>query len=325
MSLVQDTRSTELARGAHVGDLRLRRLRAGELDEAARLSVEAHTQTCDACRTKLARLEEEQRTFSDAVPFARFSAGVAQARRSSNAREAGAAGAPAPTSAARGLWKRGLLGTLGLGLAAAAGLVLVARTPGSGLSPSTTSPAGGERGPGGNATKGAGASPGTGAERGLGGNATKGAGTSALVRIVAPGGDSRVALPGPSPDPAAEPVELLRSGEQLRIGYRAANARHLVALTIDDAGSVTPLYPEAGGAALVAASREPTFLPEGVTLTGVGRERLFVVLAAQPLSLTEVSAAAATAHAKAAGDLARATHLALPGEPDVTTWLFQKP
>jgi anti-sigma factor RsiW len=314
MSLVLDTNTSELDRRGHIGELRLRRLRAGELDEAARASVEAHTQGCDACRAKLARLEEEERVFNDAVPFARFSTGIEAARRRDDADALAPRGtnlAHEPASRQRGAhsgprtpWQRGLLGVLGVGLAAAAGLVLVARAPETGSNTSTTgapSPARGAR------------------------NGTKGSDASAIVRIVAPGGASRVALPGPSPDPASEPVELLRAGEQLRVGYRAARGRHLVALTIDEAGVVTPLYPEAGAAPLVAASREPAFLPEGLTLTGVGRERLFVVLAAQPLSAEQVRAAATAAHAAAGGDLARASRLALPGEPDVTTWLFQKP
>ncbi len=66
---------------AHVGELRLRRFRAGELPAEEATQVTAHTQECGPCRAKLRAAEEEQRSFEASVPFDRFAAGVERAVR----------------------------------------------------------------------------------------------------------------------------------------------------------------------------------------------------------------------------------------------------
>jgi hypothetical protein len=65
----------------HVGELALRRLRAGEaLADAA--AVDGHLGGCGDCRARLKGLDEEQRRFEQDVSFDRFAAGVERAARS---------------------------------------------------------------------------------------------------------------------------------------------------------------------------------------------------------------------------------------------------
>jgi len=65
-------------REGHVGELALRRLRAGELvaDDAA-----AHADACADCRARGKALDEEQRRFEQEISFDRFAAGVERAAR----------------------------------------------------------------------------------------------------------------------------------------------------------------------------------------------------------------------------------------------------
>ncbi|HVE87140.1 MAG TPA: DUF4384 domain-containing protein [Myxococcales bacterium] len=72
----------------HVGLMKLRQLRAGELpgDEAQR--VRDHAGECADCRGKLQGLEAEQAQFEAAVSFDRFAAGVERAARARPARPA---------------------------------------------------------------------------------------------------------------------------------------------------------------------------------------------------------------------------------------------
>jgi hypothetical protein len=271
--------------GRHVGDLRLRRFRVGELGGAEREEVERHTAACGSCRTKLAALADEQAVFEHEIPFARFAGGVERARRVPRARPA----ARAP----RALW--GVGATLA---AAAAAFVLVARTGSFDREPAPAP--GGER-----------------AERPAAGrNTTKSAVTSATVVVArADGAGQR-----PAPEGA---LTALAPGERLRVGYRAEAPRHVVIAALDDAGAVTPLYPESGRALAAPARAETVYLPDSVELTGRGRERLYAIVSTRPLTVEDVKAALAAAFAAAGRDLARTTP-ALP-DADTFTWLFEKP
>jgi len=66
---------------AHVGELKLRRFRAGELAAEDASLIATHTQECGTCRAKLRAFDEEQRSFEAAIPFERFAAGVERAAR----------------------------------------------------------------------------------------------------------------------------------------------------------------------------------------------------------------------------------------------------
>jgi hypothetical protein len=61
----------------HVGELALRRLRAGE----ALPDVETHASACADCRARLKGLDDEQRRFEQEISFDRFAAGVERASR----------------------------------------------------------------------------------------------------------------------------------------------------------------------------------------------------------------------------------------------------
>ena len=68
---------------SHVGELALRRLRAGE----ALPEVEAHANGCVDCRARLKGFDEEQRRFEQEISFDRFAAGIERAARAARARE----------------------------------------------------------------------------------------------------------------------------------------------------------------------------------------------------------------------------------------------
>lgn len=65
----------------HIGELELRRLRAGELEDAASQQARAHTEACNRCRALLRSFDDEQRQFEQEISFERFSAGVQRAVR----------------------------------------------------------------------------------------------------------------------------------------------------------------------------------------------------------------------------------------------------
>ncbi|HVU49437.1 MAG TPA: ACP synthase [Polyangia bacterium] len=73
---------------SHVGELALRRLRAGE----ALPDAETHASACADCRARLKGLDDEQRRFEQEISFDRFAAGVERASR---------AAAPRPERSAR--------------------------------------------------------------------------------------------------------------------------------------------------------------------------------------------------------------------------------
>jgi hypothetical protein len=249
--------------GDHVGELRLRRFRLGELTGPDEEAVARHTNDCAPCRARLKTLEEEQRQFQRDISFERFAGGVERASR-------------VPRVLPRRVWTFGAVG-----LAAAAALFIVVR------------PAHEVR--------------------------IKGA-TEAAVRIgKADGRDQRAAPAGT--------VQALQPGERLRLGYRATAPAHLVAVSIDDAGAVTPLYPERGEGLPVEPRTDVRYFPDSIELTGHGRERLFLVLSERPLSVGEVTAAARAAHESAHGNLEAATSVKVQGRGRVEqfTWLFEKP
>jgi hypothetical protein len=66
---------------SHVGELALRRFRAGE----ALPEVEGHASACADCRARLKALDDEQRRFEQDISFDRFAAGVERASRSAEA------------------------------------------------------------------------------------------------------------------------------------------------------------------------------------------------------------------------------------------------
>jgi Domain of unknown function (DUF4384) len=265
----------------HVGELALRRLRAGEAvqgeavrNEAVRdgalLESAAHAETCADCRARLKSLDDEQRRFEQEISFDRFAAGVTRAARTAAPRS----GAPLRTL-------RFMLPTLSL----AAGIALfVGVTARREHLPSSH-------------------------------NSVKG-GAAITVRVSA--GDT-----GPQRFAAESAPEALAPGERVRIGYQPGARRYLLSLSIDEAGEVTPLYPEAGrsvpvGKAVGAGLR---YLPDSIEFTDAGAERLFVILSDQPIDVDAARRAARASFARAKGDILNMPALELPGEQFQRTFI----
>jgi hypothetical protein len=253
--------SRELTPRDHVGELRLRRYRAGELAAQEYEEVSRHTGECGACRARLKGFDDEQRSFEREIPFERFAGGVERAQR-------------VPRARPRRVWS---VGAAGLAAAAAVMLLFVHPDRFNGIKSGTT---------------------------------------EAALRIASANGAQRT----------ADKLEALRPGERARIGVRAGEPRHLVAVSIDDSGTVTPLYPERGGDLAVEPRRELTYLPDSIEFTGHGRERVFLLLSDRPLSVDEVEKAARAAHARARGDLSAINTVVVEGKKtEQFTWLLEKP
>jgi anti-sigma factor RsiW len=256
----------------------MRRLFAGELAAAERTAVEAHVAGCGECARRLEHVRGEQRAFEEQISFDRFAAGVERAAR-----------APAAGAAKQRRWWSGPTSTwsfvsvFSLGAVAAAVALIVTARPLFEEARHRTE---------------------ANAARGL--NRVKG-GASVTVRV-APAGD------GPQRTAAVATPEALGVGERLRIGVKAGGRRYLFAISVDDAGAVTPLYPEAGTSVQLPPGDGLQYLPDSIELTGRGLERLIVLLTDQPAELDNMRRAVEEAFAKAKGDLTRLPDLALEGD-----------
>jgi hypothetical protein len=142
----------------------------------------------------------------------------------------------------------------------------------------------------------------------LGGVRTKGALVEAEVRIGSTGASGQR---GVGPDSTTS----LQQGDRVRIGYRTADPRYLVALAVDEAGVVTALYPQQGQALAVSPSKAMTFLPDSLEFTGKGREKVILYLLTAPTTVDEL-----TARIKANADPIAVSDLV----NDVFTWRFDK-
>lgn len=267
------------ARG-HFGDLKLRRYVAGELRGEEHEAVSAHVAGCVGCGRRIETLRAEQGAFEQQISFDRFAAGVERASR-----------VPAPVPVSR-WWGRPantplFVGVFGLGaVVATAALVITARPLFEQARMRTA------------------ANEAQGANRTKGGDRDRPAVT---VRVAPPDdGAQRTA--------AVNGVETLGVGERLRIGVRAAGRRYLFAISVDDQGVVTPLYPEVGISVALPPAADLQYLPDSIELTGRGRERLVVMLTDEPTELDIMKRAAAVAFEKAKGDLARLPDLVLEGD-----------
>ena len=269
----------------HVGELTLRRRRAGEAlggaaEEVERIDV--HLAACAACKVRLRALDDEQRRFEQEISFDRFAAGVERAAREKTATKA-------HHLRATGWWTWSYPA-----LAMAVGVALVI----------TFGPRASNRGVTNRDVTNRGA-----------GNRIKG-GAGVTVRVAGVSGQRTARVD------AAEP---LAPGDRLRIGYQSGGHRYLLSLSIDQHGQVTPLYPEAGTSLPVpeGADRATRYLPDSLELTGAGIERIIVVLSDQPIDVEAARRAARAAYDRAGGDLSRLPPLALPGEEFERT--FAKP
>jgi hypothetical protein len=65
----------------HIGELTLRRRRAGESLGSDGPAIDAHASSCADCRARIRALDDEQRRFEQEISFDRFAAGVERAAR----------------------------------------------------------------------------------------------------------------------------------------------------------------------------------------------------------------------------------------------------
>jgi hypothetical protein len=149
-------------------------------------------------------------------------------------------------------------------------------------------------------------------------NNIKGAARFGTVRIAGSGGAQR--------DADINGLEALQAGDRLRLGYRIDRPGFVAALSVDDAGAVTPIYPEKGSSVPARASAQPVYLPESVELTGQGRERVYLVLTDAPVAVDELSAAVKATYQRGGRKLTSLPipYVATPGL-EVYSWLFAKP
>jgi hypothetical protein len=68
----------------HIGELTLRRRRAGEALGPDGPAIEAHATSCPDCRARIRALDDEQQRFEQEISFDRFAAGVERAARSAS-------------------------------------------------------------------------------------------------------------------------------------------------------------------------------------------------------------------------------------------------
>jgi hypothetical protein len=101
----------------HIGELLLRRRRAGEALGPDGPAIDAHAASCADCRARVRALDDEQRRFEQEISFDRFAAGVERAARSTR-------------TVRRPIRARVWLPSLAGLAAAAAALVLMVRSPG---------------------------------------------------------------------------------------------------------------------------------------------------------------------------------------------------
>jgi hypothetical protein len=143
---------------------------------------------------------------------------------------------------------------------------------------------------------------------------TKG-GAVAELRIGGGEGSQRMARTD-APEPLAP-------GERVRIGYTPDARRYVLALSIDSAGEVTPLYPETGASLPVEPGAGTHWLPDSIEFTGSGAERVVVVLSDAPVRVEDATAAARQAFEAAGRDVARLPALGVDG--DQAHWMLLKP
>ncbi|OJH38291.1 ACP synthase [Cystobacter ferrugineus] len=146
-------------------------------------------------------------------------------------------------------------------------------------------------------------------------NRLKGSGASATLRIGGEG-PQRAVLPGDT--------ETVLPHERVRIGYTAGPYPFILALSLDDTGEVSPLYATEDQRSLrVEPGAGRHWLPDSVSFTGTGNERVMVLLSNEPLELREVAERALRAWEEAGNQVSAMSPLELGGvEID---WVLHKP
>jgi hypothetical protein len=149
-------------------------------------------------------------------------------------------------------------------------------------------------------------------------NQPKGASVDATVRVASAKVSAQRTVP-----PGSQ--EVLEPGDRVRLGYRTAEPRHLAAVSVDEHGEVSMLYPESGPSLAVGATEQTVYLPDSLEFTGTGREKVFLFLARKPFDSAAAKQAVKTAHESAKGDLGTLPNPTFSGGQQVFSWIFRKP
>jgi len=139
-------------------------------------------------------------------------------------------------------------------------------------------------------------------------------GASAELRIGG-GGPQRGVLPGDT--------EELEPGEKVRLAYVPGPYRYVLAVSVDETGEVTALYPVMGPSLPVEAGAGTHWLPDSVAFYGSGLERVVVVLSDEPLEVESVLEAARRGWESAGHNVTALSSLGVEGEE--LHWLLSKP
>jgi hypothetical protein len=149
-------------------------------------------------------------------------------------------------------------------------------------------------------------------------NRIKGDGVAATVQVAMRDASLQRTVP-----PGSQ--EMLEPGARVRLGYRTAEPRYLAAVSVDDGGEVTLVYPRSGPALSVRPTAETAYLPDSLEFTGAGREKVFLFLARKPFDSDAAKQAVKRAHQSAKGDLSLLPNPTFAGGQHVFSWLFRKP
>lgn len=150
----------------------------------------------------------------------------------------------------------------------------------------------------------------------LGANRVKGQGVGfgADVRVANAQGEQRPAVSGR--------LTRLAVGDRVRLGVRvAAGAQFFAAISADERGESSVIYPNAGDALKFAANAEATYLPDSFEFTGHGRETLFVFAASAAFDVNQLTQALGAAIGKGR-HLDAVTVVDLPRIPGLTLLAF---
>lgn len=84
-----------------------------------------------------------------------------------------------------------------------------------------------------------------------------------------------------------------REGDRIQLAVRTAGRRFALVVNLDDQGVFTPYFPDGDGESLPLEEAPTVLLPWAIELDGfVGRERIFILLSDEALSVAEVEDAA---------------------------------
>ena len=140
----------------------------------------------------------------------------------------------------------------------------------------------------------------------------------ASVELVVQGADGGLQREASSSDP-----EELAPGEHVRIGFDPGGHHFVSALSIDEEGVVTPLYPATGASVYMPTRRGIQYLPESLEFTGDGLERVVVFLMDDAVEMDALTRAASDAFERAHGNLSEMKTLSAPG--DQFSYILLKP